>query len=116
MNTEGIPRLTEPGVTYFLRETLKHCNTKKTIYYNAILNLGLLFIFISLLGILLIYKKRTKLTPEERASKKEKQRLYILEKIKSLREQKRKQDNETITSLPKFESNFVQLHKNYYKI
>ena len=112
----GSPRLIEPGVSYFLRETLKKCNEMKFKYYSTILNLGLLFFFISLLGIFLMYKKRSRLTKQEKKDKKEKETKYVLEKIKSLQEAEKKKQNEIITSLPKFESNFVQLHKNYYKI
>ena len=53
----GSPRLIEPGVSYFLRETLKQCNERKFTYYSTVLNLGLLFFFVSLLGIFLMYKK-----------------------------------------------------------
>jgi hypothetical protein len=42
--------------------------------------------------------------------------MYILEKIKGMSEQKQREENKIITDLPKFESDFVLLHKNYYKI
>ena len=114
-NTET-PRLIEPGVSYFLRKSLSKCNENKNIYFNRLFNLGLLFLFVLILGGLLMYKKNTKLTKEEKDVKKQKNREYILEKIKSINEKERQKRNEIITSLPKFESNFVQLHKNYYKI
>ena len=112
----GSPRLIEPGVSYFLKNSLSKCNRNKNIYFNRLFNLGLLFIFVILLGSLLVYKKNTKLTEKEKKKKKIQQQNYILEKIKSLQEKERKKRNEIITSLPKFESNFVNLHKNYYKI
>jgi len=105
MDTINIPTLTEPGVSYFLRSTLKRCNETKTKYFNTLWNLGLLFIFVILLGIILVYKKNTKLTDKEKKEKHENEKKYVLEK-----------QNEIITNLPKFESNFVMLHKNYYKI
>ena len=110
------PRLIEPGVSYFLRKSLSKCNENKTLYFNRIFNLGLLFLFVLILGGMLMYKKNTKLTSEEKKAKQQKNREYILEKIKALNEKERQKRNEIITSLPKFESNFVQLHKNYYKI
>lgn len=116
MNTPYFPKLTEPGVSYFLRSTLKQCHDKKGKYFNIIFNLGLLFLFVVLLGVSLIYKKNTKLTSEEKEQKHKTERKYILEKIKSLQETERKKRDEVITNLPKFESNFVALHKNYYKI
>ena len=114
-NSES-PRLIEPGVSYFLRKSLSKCNENKSLYFNRIFNLGLLFMFVLILGGMLMYKKNTKLTIEEKDKKRQKSREYILEKIKSLNEKERQKRNEIITSLPKFESNFVQLHKNYYKI
>ena len=38
MDTVNKPSLTEPGVLYFLKETLKQCNEKKLIFYNTIFN------------------------------------------------------------------------------
>jgi len=116
MNSLYFPKLTEPGVSYFLKSTLKQCSDKKGKYFNTIFNLGLLFVFIALLGVSLVYKKNTKLTLEEKKEKRENERKYILEKVKSLQQSESKRRNETITNLPKFESNFVSLHKNYYKI
>ena len=110
------PRLIEPGVSYFLRKSLSRCNENKSLYFNRLFNLGLLLLFVLILGGLLMYKKNTKLTDEEKEVKKQKHKEYILEKIKKLNEKERQKRNEIITSLPKFESNFVQLHKNYYKI
>ena len=41
---------------------------------------------------------------------------YILTKIKQINEHKQKQYNNTITNLPKFESEFEKMHKNFYNI
>lgn len=116
MNNIDKPILTEPGVLYFLKQTLKNCNDKKTLFYNTLLNLGLLFIFIAILGILLIYKKNNKPTEDEIKNKNLQAQQYMLGKIKSFREKRQKENNDIITSLPKFESNFVKLHQNYYKV
>ena len=60
MNIAKTPNLTEPGVIYFLKETLKRCNEKKLLFYNTVLNLGLLFIFgfLSIFGVLIYTRKR----------------------------------------------------------
>ena len=39
---------------------------------------------------------------------------YILEKIRKLNIEKQNQQQEMASNIPKFESTFVQLHKNYY--
>jgi len=116
MDDTDVPSLTEPGVKYFLRETLKQCRNKKYNYYNTLINLAFLFIFLIVLGIILIYKKRTKPTAEELKKKHIQQRNYILNKIKEMQLERKKADNQIITNLPTFESNFETMHKNYYKI
>lgn len=116
MNIFNRPSLTEPGVRYFLRETLKQCHIKSTAHYNTLWNCGIFLLFIIIFGIILAYRKRYKLTPEEEKEKKEKDHAYIMTKIKSLREEKRQINNEIITNLPKFESDFEIMHKKYYSI
>ena len=59
------PMLTEPGVKYFINETLKQCHQFKEEYNNLNFNIGLLVVFFIILGILLLYKYKGKLTPEE---------------------------------------------------
>ena len=108
------PKLIEPGTKYFLYETLKKCNLNKKNLYNTLFNLGLLLIFIFILGMILIYKNNTKMTINDKIKKKELQTRYILDKIKKYKMNKEKSEN--ITTLPNFESVFVNLHKNYYNI
>ena len=43
------PILTEPGVKYFLNETLKQCREFKNNYNNHIFNISLLVIFLIIL-------------------------------------------------------------------
>ena len=47
------PMLTEPGVKYFLNETLKQCHKFKEKHNNMLFNMGILITFFLLLGILL---------------------------------------------------------------
>ena len=62
----------------------------------------------------LAYRKRHKLTPEEKKEKKEKDHARVMEKIKALREERKKMNNEIITNLPKFESDFEIMHKIWH--
>ena len=50
------PCLTEPGITYFLNESLKQCHVYRDNYYNTLINLGLFAGFLVLLGGILLYK------------------------------------------------------------
>ena len=69
-----------------------------------------------MIGIILSYRKRHKLTPEEKKEKQEKDHAHVMSKIKALREERKKINNEIITNLPKFESDFEVLHKKYYAV
>jgi hypothetical protein len=60
--------------------------------------------------------KRHKLTWKEKKEKNERIHAHIMVKINALREEKKKMDNEIITNLPKFESDFEIMHKKYYAI
>ena len=108
------PSLTEPGVKYFLRETLKNCHVKKANWFNTLWNCGFFLLFLVILGSVLAYRKREKLTPEEKKEKQEKDHAYMMTKIKSIWEEKKKERLDIITNLPKFESDFEIMHKKYY--
>ena len=108
------PSLTEPGVKYFLRETLKNCHIKKEVWFNTLWNCGFFLLFILILGSILAYRKREKLTPEEKKEKQEKDHAYMMTKIKSIQEEKKKESLDIITNLPKFESDFEIMNKKYY--
>ena len=41
---------------------------------------------------------------------------YILNRIRSLNSDKKRETEKMITNLPKFESDFVKLHENFYNI
>ena len=109
------PTLTEPGVKYFLKETLKNCKIKKDLQFNMIMNLGLLGMFVIIVSILLYYKYKTRPTEQDRKKKKQLKKDYFVNKVRQMQAVKAKQLNEQITNLPKFESPFELLHKNFYK-
>ena len=46
------PTLIEPGVKYFLSETLKQCRIFKNTYNNIILNIVIGIVFLLILGII----------------------------------------------------------------
>ena len=112
------PSLTEPGVRYFLKETLKQCQQKKIKFYHFWTNIGFLILFMGILASLLVWKQQTKKSKEEIIEERMKQREYILEKIKSLQpgQKEKREQNLIITELPQLDSGFDVLHKNYYSI
>ena len=114
MNSFGFenvrPMLTEPGVKYFINETLKQCHRYREQYQNTIFNIGLLFLFFILLGILLLYKYKGKLTPEEIEEKESLKKQYILSKIKNYQDAKIKSQQQLITGLPNWENDYLSHH------
>ena len=106
MDSFGInrPMLTEPGVKYFINETLKQCHKFKEHHQNMIFNIGLLVLFFILLGILLLYKYKGKLTPEEIKEKESLKKQYILSKIRNFQDAKIRAQQELITGLPHWEN------------
>ena len=70
------PSLTEPGVKYFINATLKNCRDFKNKYYNILLNVVLIGLFILLVCFVLLVKYKGKLTPHEKELKnREKQQI-----------------------------------------
>ena len=109
------PTLTEPGVKYFLKETLKNCRVKKDIEFNQLVNLALLTSFVVISSVLLYYKYKTRPTDDDRKKLKQLKRDYFVNKVRQLEAKKAKQLDRQITNLPQFESPFELLHKNFYK-
>ena len=109
------PILTEPGVKYFLKETLKNCKIKKDTEFNQLMNLGLLTLFLLLSSGLLYYKYKNRPTEEDRKKVKRLKRDYFVNKVRQLQAKKAKLYDQQITNLPLFESPYEFLHKNFYK-
>jgi hypothetical protein len=91
--------LVEPGVKYFLQESLKQCSELKKKYYNLYFNIGCFIFIVGSISIILGIAYKGKLTPIEKNLRNEQQKQYILEKLKAL-----PQNHKTmITDLPKWE-------------
>jgi hypothetical protein len=96
------PILTEPGVKYFLSQTLKQCHIVKNNFHNIVINVGLFVSFVLVLGLILLYKYKGKLTPMEKDQKNKEKQQYILSKIKQVQETNKRARQELITGLPHF--------------
>ena len=105
MNYENIskPTLIEPGVKYFLSETLKQCKIFKNKYNNVLFNIGMTIFFIIILGAILLYKYKGKLSPVELEKKNKEKQQYILSKIQNFQQAKRIAHQELITGLPNWD-------------
>jgi hypothetical protein len=100
------PMLTEPGVKYFINETLKQCRQFKENHQHIIFNIGLLVMFFIILGVFLFYKYKGKLSEEEIEQKELLKKQYILSKIRNFKDSKIKSQQELITGLPHYENEF----------
>uniref|UniRef100_A0A6C0ESI7 Uncharacterized protein n=1 Tax=viral metagenome TaxID=1070528 RepID=A0A6C0ESI7_9ZZZZ len=104
------PSLTEPGVKYFLNQTLKQCHIVKTNFYYIVFNIGLFIAFLLILGLILLYKYKGRLTQVEKIQINNEKQKYILSKIKHLQEAKRIAHQELITGLPKWENDYETIN------
>ena len=105
------PALTEPGVKYFLHQTLKQCHIVKDNFHNMIFNIGLFIGFLLVLGLILLYKYKGKLTPVELEKKNKENQQYIISKIKIFQESKRVAQQELITGLPNWDNEYDNVIK-----
>ena len=108
------PKLIEPGMKYFIKESLKNCNNFRNNYNNYVINLILLFIFLLILGMFLYIRYKGKLTPLEKENKLNEQKHYVLSKIKQLQDVKRQKSQELVTNLPKFDEYDYNQNNKYY--
>ena len=102
------PNLIEPGMKYFVNETLKKCHTIKSSYNNFLYNTIGFILFFLILAIFLIIRYKGKLTPIEKDVKLRQQKTYILSKIKQMQDVKKQQvqTSNMITDLPKLTNDF----------
>jgi hypothetical protein len=107
------PILTEPGVKYFLGQTLKQCHIVRNNFHNIVFNVGLFVSFMLVLGLLLLYKYKGRLTPKEKERKNQEKQQYILSKIKQLQETKKRAHQELITGLPTWDSEFEVITQKF---
>jgi len=104
------PILIEPGVKYFLNETLKQCKDFKEKYYNTIFNMSLGVLLLFFIVLILIYKYKGKLTPSEKEAKNREKQQYILSKIKNYQDTKLIAQQNLITGLPNWNNEYDYLH------
>ena len=100
------PLLVEPGIKYFLHETLKKCKDYKEKYNNYLYNAGLFIFFMLILGAILLYNYKGKLSTEEMQQQDREKKQYILSKIKNFQDAKRIAHQELITSLPNWDNEY----------
>jgi hypothetical protein len=104
------PLLTEPGVKYFLNQALKQSHIIRENFHNMVFNIGMFIFFLLILGGILVYKYKGRLTPVEIAQKNKEKQQYILERIKNFQIAKQRAHQELITGLPHWENEYNIIH------
>ena len=111
MNEYTTPKLIEPGVKLFINHTLNQCNQFKQKYYNTIINIGLFIIFCIIFCLLLMVKYKGKPTPEEQEVKEREKEQYIMSRIKNYQQDKLVAQQQLITGLPHWDTEYDIIHK-----
>ena len=94
------PRLIEPGIKYYINEALKQSHIIRSKYNTILFNIVMFLLFITLLGGMLFYKYKGKLSPQDKFIKKREQYQYILSQIKKYQTIANPTDNGLFTQLP----------------
>ncbi len=76
------PRLTESGFGDYMLNRLKSCHENRVKIYSFALNMGILVLFIVIVGAFLYYRHKEQLSPYEKQQKLYKDQQYILDRIR----------------------------------
>ena len=113
------PSLIEPGVRFFLHQSLKQCNLIREEYYNLVFNIAVFIGLLTLICLVLLYKYKGRLTPSEMHEKNKEKQQYVLSKIQNFQENKRKVHQELITGLPNWDNEYDTInsskHSNQFR-
>ena len=96
----NMPSLIEPGVKYWLNQSLKECRRFNDKNINYIFNIGVTVLLIICISGFLLYNYKGNITPEEIAIKNKIKQEYIISKLQQLALVKKQKDTNMITDLP----------------
>jgi hypothetical protein len=95
------PRLIETGAQHYMTQILQSCHSNRVNIYLYVLNIGVFFLFLIVVGLVLYYCYKRKMTPDEEYQKRMKEQEYILSKIRFYKDHQRSiQSRASITGLP----------------
>jgi hypothetical protein len=81
---ERMDHLIEPGIRDYFNGSFQQCKEYKMTYYTWIVNIVLFVLFVLTVTLILYFKRKKKLTPEQLRKRNEEDRMYIINKIRSL--------------------------------
>ena len=94
------PALTEFSTKYYIRNSLKEVRRFKDKYITILVNVLLFLLFVGVVGGLLYYKYKGKLTPDEKRQKEQEKKMYLFQKLHQISYEKQKESQSLITNLP----------------
>lgn len=101
----NLPKLIDARTGQYMQDTLKKCHEFRVTTYSFAFNIGIVVFFLAITGIGLYICSTKKKTPAEEKETMLRDQRIILEKIRSLKEQKQNYyREESMTQLP-FTSN-----------
>ena len=101
------PSLCEPGMKYFLKESLKECKKFRDNQSTLLFNLGAIAVLCFGFGGLLWYKYKGKPTQEEIKQKQRETHSYLISKLQQYTSAKHKNNPDMITDLPMWDKRVV---------
>tara|TARA_Y100000992_G_C21274443_1_gene499047 strand:+ start:12334 stop:12642 length:309 start_codon:yes stop_codon:yes gene_type:complete len=99
MNLYNNLSLVEPGMKYFINNTLNQCRLLKDKYINFFYNLSLFVIFSVFLSLFLYYRYKSKLSKVDKEKQENDKKKFLMSKITNYKLQNNKN---SITNLPEF--------------
>ena len=94
------PSLTEFDTKYYIRNSLRASRQFKDKYITIFANIFLFLLFVGIIGGILYYKYKGKLTPEENARREHDKKLFLFQKLQQYSYDKQKESQRLITNLP----------------
>jgi hypothetical protein len=94
------PLLIETMNKYLIKKSLREVRTFKNYYITLIVNVSFFILFVGGIALILYYRYKGKLTPEEKEAKEKLKKQYLFEKLHKISYEKRKEQQNLITDLP----------------
>lgn len=99
MDKEYNPRLIENSAKNYLFQTLQKCHTNRVSIYYYALNFGVLFLFVGIVGLILYYCSKKKLSDYEKQQKMLKDQQYVLSKIRYYQQDKKERQQSQVSGI-----------------
>ena len=97
---ESKPRLIEISSKSYIKNVLNTCKLFREKHINFLFNICLLIIFLIILGIILYARYKGNISEEEKKIKEKKEKEYILSKLTTISQYRKKKSENMITDLP----------------